>query len=59
MLTSNIPVKCPNCTVTVRCPFIPYDLSGDFVPREWIVDCPNCGYPIKVDTKEIEARLEG
>ena len=56
-MLSDIRVVCSNCKVAVRCPFIPYDLNGDFLPQEWIVDCPGCGYPLKVDTKEIEARL--
>ena len=55
MIFSDIKVDCPNCHISVRCPFLPYDFDGNFVSQSWDLPCPKCGYPLHVDTRDIEA----
>ena len=58
MVISDIGVVCPNCGVTIRCPFIPYDPEGNFVSQEKNFNCPDCGYPLKFSTKKIEENFK-
>ena len=54
---AKITITCPYCKITIHFPFIPYDFNGDFVHQEAEGECPNCGYPIRVTTTEMEKHL--